>query len=215
MENSTPNASAKQSKAGYLATIIVLALTTAGLLVALLVVLLSRGNCSCADDQSEETISSGTGTAIDNLLRAQRNTQREDDISRFMTAANDFQVNNAGKTPWTSGGKTNDKWVPRYVDKDCSYDYSIGGTEYYACDAGSTEFRDPDGVVYRINYIGAIDKNYNLNNVMKNWPNNHELVVATNAMCGDDGLLEVGYSSRQFAMAYRLEGGSIACNDNH
>ena len=38
--------------------------------------------------------------ALPALQRSQRNTQREDDLSRFLTAANDYQTNNSGKTPW-------------------------------------------------------------------------------------------------------------------
>ena len=40
--------------------------------------------------------------ALPALQRSQRNTQREDDIARFLTAVNDYQTNNAGKTPLTS-----------------------------------------------------------------------------------------------------------------
>ena len=37
--------------------------------------------------------------ALPALQRSQRNTQREDDLSRVLTAANDYQTNNSGKTP--------------------------------------------------------------------------------------------------------------------
>ena len=42
--------------------------------------------------------------ALPALQRSQRNTQREDDISRFLTAANDYQTNNNGKTPFVDNG---------------------------------------------------------------------------------------------------------------
>ena len=197
-----------KSKTGYIVTIVILAIATAGLLTALILTLVLRGDCDCAGGQESGDDSS------DNSKVIQRNTAREDDISRFMTAANDYQVNNGGKLPWSDTG-TNTKWVQRYVDDTCSLDYTVGSLEHYKCGAGSTGFRDPDGIVYRIRYVGKLDKKYSLNSVMFDWPNNHELVVATNAKCGSDGTFEVGYGPRQFAMAYRLEGGSITCNDNH
>ena len=204
MEN--PELNTKQSNVGYIVTIVILALATTGLLITLLIVLFTKGDCNCAGDQGGDT--------LDSLSRSRRNTQREDDISRFLTAANDFQTNNNGKTPW-HGDKTNEKWVTRYIDNYCSYSYSIADVEYYNCKVGSSEFRDPDGETYRIRYVGDLKWDYDLDSKMSAWPNNHEIVVATNAMCGDNDTFETGYSSRQYAMAYRLEGGSITCNDNH
>lgn len=198
MEN--PELNKKQSNVGYIVTIVILALATTGLLIALLIVLFTKGDCNCVGGRGGDT--------------SQRNEQREDDISRFMTAANDFQTNNNGKTPWASG-QTNEKWVQRYIDNGCSYYYAVSGVSYYECRAGSTEFRDPDGETYRIRYVGDLKWDYDLDSEMSAWPNNHEIVVATNAMCGSNDTFETGYGSRQYAMAYRLEGGSITCNDNH
>ena len=58
--------------------------------------------------------------ALPALQRSQRNTQREDDLSRLLTAANDYQTNNNGKTPFKIDGttaKVDTKFVKRYVDE--------------------------------------------------------------------------------------------------
>ena len=212
MEESAQNKN--NSKTGLCVAIAILATVVVGLVIALLVILLTRSSCECSDKQEQQTEDEQGDDFLSQLQRGQRNTQREDDISRFLTAANGFQTNNSGKTPWY-GDRTNEKWVPRYVDSNCSYNYSIDNIEFYDCRVGSTEFRDPDGQVYRIRYVGDISENYDLNSVMKAWPNNHEIVVATNATCGNNDTFETGTGSRQYAMAYRLEGGSITCNDNH
>ena len=44
--------------------------------------------------------------ALPALQRGQRNTQREDDISRFLTAGNSYQTNNSGKIPFIATATT-------------------------------------------------------------------------------------------------------------
>jgi len=200
-----PPASDRNSKTALYVVIAVLATVIVGLVVALVVILVANNG--------DEGKAGGAKAAKDSSSE-ERDIQREDDISRFLTAANDYQTNNNGKTPWASD-KTNEKWVQRYIDNGCEFSYAIGDVEFYKCRVGSTEFRDPDGEVYKIRYVGDLSGSYNLDGAMSEWPNNHELVVATNAMCGDDGMFEKGYGPRQYAMAYRLEDGSITCNDNH
>ena len=157
--------------------------------------------------------------ALPALQRSQRNTQREDDISRFLTAANDYQTNNNGKTPFGNGGNANvnANFVKRYIDSTCtSYDSNNG----YTCGDGSNEFRDPDGNQYNMKWVSEITGQTPVassDNTTTDlaWPNNHMVTVYTNAVCGDEAVAEKGTGKRQYAMFYVLEGGAVTCNDNH
>ena len=155
--------------------------------------------------------------ALPALQRSQRNTQREDDLSRFLTAANDYQTNNNGKSPF---GKTENahagvdkNFVKKYIDKNCETDASDSGS-YKNCES---EFTDPDGSIYAMKWYEAVTAD--TKEVVgddESWEtSNHQIRVYTNATCGDEGIAVKGTGTRQYAMFYILEGGSTSCNDNH
>ena len=156
--------------------------------------------------------------ALPALQRSQRNTQREDDLSRFLTAANDYQTNNNGKTPF---GKTSNhnagvdnKFVKRYIDEKCT-----AGSEGKYTDCES-EFTDPDGTIYAMKHVAKITGDTNVSSQDTDstdlkWPNNHTVMAYTNASCGDEGTALKGNGERQYALFYVLEGGAVSCNDNH
>ena len=147
--------------------------------------------------------------ALPALQRSQRNTQREDDLSRFLTAANDYQTNNNGKTPFVNNSNktsVNANFVKRYIDEGCT----LGNDgKYSGC---GSEFTDPDGTIYGMAHKAEVNSN---TTISATWPNNHEVMVYTNASCGDEGVAVKGNGVRQYAMFYVLEGGAISCNDNH
>ncbi|MBR3378397.1 type II secretion system protein [Candidatus Saccharibacteria bacterium] len=148
--------------------------------------------------------------ALPALQRSQRNTQREDDISRFLTAANDYQTNNNGKTPFTNTSGTlgvNEKYVKRYIDKTCTQDASDKTS--YTCTGD--EFRDPDGNNYKMKHSGVGEQTLDV--TFEN--NNHTVHAYTKATCGDEGDTIEGTGERQYVLMYVLEGNSITCNDNH
>lgn len=155
--------------------------------------------------------------ALPALQRSQRNTQREDDISRFLTAANDYQTNNNGKSPF---GKTDNaiagvdkKFVKNYIDKNCEEDTGGQNGNYEKC---GNEFTDPDGTIYAMKWYEkiSVDSKDVIGNTT--WEDsNHQVRVYTNASCGDEGYAVKGTGERQYAMFYILEGGSTTCNDNH
>jgi hypothetical protein len=130
--------------------------------------------------------------------------QRRDDISRFITAANDYQANNYGKTPW-DGGTTSSKFVRRYIDDRCTAE-----TPEKTDNNCGDQFRDPDGTPYHFSYKGELKKSGAVS-VEKD----HGIYVYTYATCGKNGELERGSGKRQYAMLYKLSDGSITCNDNH
>lgn len=135
---------------------------------------------------------------------ASADVQRKDDISRFVTAASDYQANNNGKTPWDSG-TTNSKFVKRYIDMSCTAE-----TPEKTDNSCGDEFRDPDGEPYHFSYKGELKKSGAVS-VKKD----HGIYVYTYATCGKNGELDRGSGKRQYAMLYKLSDGSITCNDNH
>ena len=169
--------------------------------------------------------------ALPALQRSQRNTQRSDDLSRFLTAANSFQSNNNGKTPFKKGEGgskyVDDNFVTRYIDSSCKKDSTDNTGVSYTCTDGS-EFTDPDGNVYKMKYMGdvtadtvnvaSVTTGTGTNQTTTNltWESSdHTILVYTNASCGDEGTAVKGTGERQYAMFYVLEGGAVACNDNH
>jgi len=168
--------------------------------------------------------------ALPALQSAQRNTQRQEDISRFLTAVTDFQSNNSGRLPFTfaaGGAMTVDvNFVSRYIDNTCP-----GGNTFMAQQAAGTctadQFRDPDGTLYffnnaQVNNAANVDGSFDV--ILPNaTTNNHIVYVVTNAMCGaNEGTVVAGsgaggfnaVNSRQVALLMILEGGGITCNAN-
>lgn len=148
--------------------------------------------------------------ALPALQRGQRNTQREDDISRFLTAGNSYQTNNGGKIPFkVANGTTvtvDSNFVHRYIDKNCTPNTNASG---YTCDESSNEFRDPDGTTYDLQGTGVGAQTLN-----EEW-GTHVIHAYVNATCGDEGTTLAGTGNRQYALMYVLEGNAITCNDNH
>ena len=128
--------------------------------------------------------------ALPALQRSQRNTQREDDISRFLTAISDYQTNNSGKTPFQN--KDEGGFTKRYIDDKCTVDASDARkVTASSCDA---QFTDPDGTQY-------VD---------------HKIYVYQAAGCGaTEGSVEYYAGARNVALLYVEEGGAVICNDNH
>lgn len=155
--------------------------------------------------------------ALPALQRSQRNTQREDDLARVLTAVNDFQTNNNGKTPFN--GLDMAAFVTRYLDKECKKggnshpavlaDTAGNKTEFDAC---GQQFTDPDGTAYNIQYQGKVTAD---NTSVGLTTFDHKFYAYTNASCGDEGIVNKGSGDREVAIFFVEEGGAIACNDNH
>ena len=160
--------------------------------------------------------------ALPALQRSQRNTQREDDISRFLTAANDYQTNNNGKIPFIGPNETNatnfvsgvhKNFVSRYIDKSCKAGATAG--TYTDCES---EFTDPDGEIYSMVALkeGTNDQEGTaVFDTSAEFPNSHKIQAVVNATCGDENMAVKGTGKRQYALFYMLEGNSVTCNDNH
>lgn len=163
--------------------------------------------------------------ALPALQRSQRNTQREDDLSRFLSAVTDYQSNNGGQTPFQ---RTDDlkitQFVTRYIDDSCDKNesYQRRSPRSDACDAD--QFRDPDGTIYAFYYLGTFE------NAVWNGANAaiaqfggsgeytesiHRVYVVSSAMCGNlEGSIVRAVGERYVAMLMVLEGGGITCVTN-
>ena len=155
--------------------------------------------------------------ALPALQRSQRNTQREDDIARFLTAVNDYQTNNSGKTPFgTTSALSNDfsQFVKRYIDENVTEAKApTGNTNTTKCNGTCAQFTDPDGTYYMFKAIKQGDV---ASTVANKTAVDHIVYVAVNAGCGEtEGTSVAGTGDRQIAMYYVEEGGAIVCNDNH
>ena len=170
--------------------------------------------------------------ALPALQRSQRNTQREDDIARFLTAVNDYQTNNAGQTPFGDGtwnGKTVNTFIRRYIDENVKQNDSFTAGSNAVCDTGKTcpQFTDPDGTMYGFKVSkgaavttgsGSSATTTSTGLSVTGLPTSvdHMIYVVVNAGCGSqEGTYDVGTGVRQIAMFYVEEGGAVVCNDNH
>ncbi|MBQ9684305.1 type II secretion system protein [Candidatus Saccharibacteria bacterium] len=146
--------------------------------------------------------------ALPALQRSQRNTQREDDLARIITAVNNYQSNNQGKVPFKNGADQAAlaKFINRYVDSTCK----LEGTDI-KCDDSSNEFRDPQGDTYKIVNGGLASDGTDVSTNMQE----KTFYGYYNATCGDEGIVKKGTGDRDVAVFMKLEGGAIACNDNH
>lgn len=145
--------------------------------------------------------------ALPALQRSQRNTQREDDLARVLTAVNDYQTNNSGKTPFEDDN-VNPNFLKRYVDEEVK----IQNSKVTAC---GDQFKDPDGECYQIEWRGTATANQKgVSTGLTSF--NHTFYAYNNATCGDlEGTYDAGTGKRQVAIFFVEEGGAIACNDNH
>ena len=153
--------------------------------------------------------------ALPALQRSQKNTQRENDISRFLTAVQDFQSNNNGNTPF-SNGTTDSGFIKRYIDENVEAYHDNGAQATCATgDNGCAQFRDPDGEMYGFT-VQDFTPNNGDNMEVKIDEMDHLVHVVVGAGCsGSEGVASRGNGKREIAMFFHEEGGSIICNDNH
>ena len=181
--------------------------------------------------------------ALPALQRNQRNTQRTNDLSRFLAAIEDYKSKNQGQLPFmprsgdTEAIRTDryGNFVKRYLDS--SYQWSVIPTNDNLGSFGiagtncSAEFTDPDGTCYRVRYLGQVKNEGSLDRSSDNvWSNTlnhsystvtgsgktlHEFNVILGAACGDNESEVKKASGKGVVAVYLLlEGDSIACRDN-
>ena len=154
--------------------------------------------------------------ALPALQRSQRNTQRENDISRFLTATNDYRTNNSNNTPFQTG---------RACAAGCDIDeeafvlkYILGGN---ANDTG--KFTDPNGTPYDFvvadNPADAVGTETNLQNGGQDLEgitavDNHIYTYTHSRCTGNEGVIVRTSGEGDTALVYVMEGGAIYCTSN-
>ena len=154
--------------------------------------------------------------ALPALQRSQRNTQRREDLSRIMTALNDYSSNNSGKIPSEHAASRDYdkereeaiKFIKRYVDESCEAKPRTDNERIYFDGCGEA-FTDPDGTIYAWQIQGSTG------DASAPYPSqDHVFHYYSKAKCGETEGITVNASSRNYAVVMILEGGSYACMDN-
>lgn len=129
--------------------------------------------------------------ALPALQRSQRDSQREQDLSRFMSQISSYQSNNRNKVPAADN-------VSNFVD---GY-LKVGGDT----------FEDPSGKDYNVNGgTGAVDAP----TIGDNDEGLGDIYYRTAARCGDDGAIVAATDqANKVAVTIALEGGGALCQQN-
>ncbi|MDD3035320.1 MAG: type II secretion system protein [Candidatus Saccharimonadaceae bacterium] len=141
--------------------------------------------------------------ALPALQRSQRDTQRKNDLSRAMTAVNNYQGANRGVLPSQSGGLSWGDFEIQYLEtngdsfQDPSGSSNTHPSDYY-------EFADGRG--FDAGQIGNFTKG--------DGDNQNVIYYDMDAVCGTGGAISAGAGSRKVALRIVLEGGGIYCVNN-
>ena len=137
-----------------------------------------------------------------------RNDQREKDLDRVIVATERYQANNNGKIPFRNGATTKDIaiFVERYIEQTCM------GDDAMALSCSGDGFRDPQGDVYKMKNMGEATTG----DISAKIAAEKTFYGFYSAECGSkSGYLKKTSGARDAAVFIKLEGGSIACIDNH
>ena len=174
--------------------------------------------------------------ALPALQRSQRDTQRTNDMSRFMTQLTQYQSNNRGAIPGSKKGTVTTKYnadgttsaTPRTDAKNWAKLY----TGYLL--AGGDTFEDPSGAPYQLSIDlcnpssrtagtpcdnsvqrsdSTFENNYTEGNIGTAQNQNYTISVVINATCtGEQATYMSG--NRKVAILYKKEGGGSICESN-
>lgn len=138
--------------------------------------------------------------ALPALQRSQRDTQRRDDMARFLSQLNQYQANNNGKVP--SDGLTSDQAgaYQTFIDNYLK--------------AGNDTFSDPStGADYHIYKFTKCTSSTCASATTGNGAKMGEVSVYSNAKCNGESPTYV-QGDRKIAITIKLEGAGIYCGNN-
>ena len=130
------------------------------------------------------------------LRRSQRDTQRQNDVSRVVTAIQNYEANNRGKAP-EHGNETD--FVTNYL--------KVGS------DGAADSFEDPDGSAYTLNIVacGTPTSGECAEKPATSFKDQgHVIKVVTKAVCEGETIKE-STGERNIAVTYKKEGGGVIC----
>ena len=154
--------------------------------------------------------------ALPQLQRAQRDTQRRQNISKVATALTQYQTNNGGKIPSPSGGAVCDSADAAEISPN-NYSGNNPACSFIAKCLNSSQssvndFTDPDGSHYGLRLYGPgyyAEGDY-LDGGSRD---GHYIIVYPEAKCKGEQAEYTG-APRDFSVVYTLEGSGSACVDN-
>lgn len=136
--------------------------------------------------------------ALPALQRSQRDSQRDQDLSRAQTALNSFQQKNRNTLPT---GNWNTQLRDAYL--------ITGGTT----SGGNDDFTDPSGKPYTFTALASATAPTN-KDMLDSSQANVRVYYTTGATCDTGGNVLTGQGNRKVAFRLVLEGGGIACRSN-
>lgn len=173
--------------------------------------------------------------ALPALQRSQRDTQRNNDISRFVSQLTNYQSNNRGKIPGTAEGTVGAKYDETAEAKNGIL--TIASSEVAAWKkfydnyllAGGDTFEDPSGAPYQLAIVDCgvkkgtcssgqrdeaeFEDEYEEGTTGDSTAQNYTISVVIHATCdGEQATYSAG--ARKVAVLYKKEGGGVVCEAN-
>ena len=153
--------------------------------------------------------------ALPALQRSQRDDNRREDMMSFASNLKNYQTNNRGALPVSSGIGSSGLLVnPDSIEDNASETSWAGFYRDYLED----DFADPDGPKYKLlvikcsaSSVGSICQK--TADQIGEYPNDNKIVVTLQALCsGEDAVAAA--NPRRVAISYKLEGGGIYCGSS-
>lgn len=152
--------------------------------------------------------------ALPSLQRAQRDTQRRNDIGRMAAQIQQYQTNNNGRLPKSGSSieakePTGDNDYVKIEEYNAANNSAASFIKNYmnGATAEYNEFTDPSGWAYGL----TIDE-FEGDQPTLDF-DEHMIYMYRGARC-DGELVEKSNNSRDYALVYKLEGSSIYCTNN-
>lgn len=151
--------------------------------------------------------------ALPQLQRAQRDTQRKQDISKLQSAITSYQGNNNGRLPTGSCAvPASDNPALTEVPTDGAGSSACRLIRDYMHGASDTVniFVDPGGTPYKIDiskFDGTTQPSFSTGM-------DYTMHVLTGASCNGEEVIKSN-NPRDYAIVYRLEGSGVYCHGNN
>lgn len=141
--------------------------------------------------------------ALPALQRSQRDTQRRDDMARFLSQLNQYQANNGGKVP-TATKAGYDDFIKRYLQVR---------TDVNTANTSQDAFADPSGADYNAASVTVCTSSKCAQASVSDDYKSGNIRVYTNAKCNGENPAYIK-GDRKIAITYKLEGAGTYCGNN-
>ncbi len=141
--------------------------------------------------------------ALPALQRSQRDTQRRDDMARFMSQLNQYQANNQGNVPTATAAGYN-TFIANYLQVR---------TDATQANTAQDNFVDPSGANYTVESVTVCTSGACAQASAADDYKDGKIRVYTNAKCNGETPAYLK-GDRKVAITYKLEGAGIYCGNN-